>query len=445
MEKTIKGLTLLRKITEFFICVVFTFFVLFTGKQGYIGIFTSKFNLFSIIFGGYVSVVVLLILELLLVGQIKFSLKDLIKSINLPRAAVILYMIFTWVSAFVSPYFPKTIMGASRYEGAFTITLYCLTFIFVSYFGRAKKYMIYIFSATTFLLSVLSIIQLHGFNPFMLYPEGYNYFDANVFYGAEFLGTLGNTDIVASFFSLAIPIMFLSLIRMEDKNRFFIVIPLVTSLYVILKMWVLSGIVGVFLGLMISLPFSLKIKNKQKWILFLIIVLLMVLGLFSIYFSNTESGMVYEIKEIMHGNIDGDFGSGRIHIWKEVFGKIGDNLFFGTGPDTMIYENITPFSRYDENLGQTILAKIDIAHNDYLNVLFHQGLFAFVSYFAFVLSLIIKLIKLGGKDRITGIFGGAITCYLIQIFFAYSSCLVSSLFWIISALMIKGDYIEEGI
>ena len=41
----------------------------------------------------------------------------------------------------------------------------------------------------------------------------------------------------------------------------------------------------------------------------------------------------------------------------------------------MLYGGLEAFTRYDEALGGTIIGRIDVAHNEYLNILYHQGNF----------------------------------------------------------------------
>ena len=189
------------------------------------------------------------------------------------------YLIFTWAAALLSPYFPDTLFGVSRYEGAITISLYCLVFILVSSFGRITKEMIYVFAGTVTLFSVICILQIHGLNPFEFYPQGYNYHDAFVAYNGQFLGTIGNTDTVAAFLCIAIPILWISLIRLEDKKRFLMLLPLLLSVYVLVKMWVLAGIVGIAVGTILSVPFSVKMDMAKRKILLWATGILFLIGL----------------------------------------------------------------------------------------------------------------------------------------------------------------------
>ena len=433
---------ILTNITTIFLYTLFSIFILYCGNVGYVGIFQAKFNIFCLICGGYIGLMLLLAIELIIVGDIKFNAKKFIKSITVPQWVTLLYMMLTWVSAIISPHFPETLLGLSRYEGAITISLYCLTFVLIASFGRITERMIYVFSIIVFLFDILCIAQLNGYNPFSLFPEGYDYYDAFKSYNGQFLGTLGNTDTVAAFFCIAIPLFWLSLVRLEDKKKWFIILPLLTSLYVMFKMWVLAGVLGIILGGIIILPFSLSLTGRQKKIAIVGILSVLLVCLVGIYFSTTNNGLIYEIKELLHGNIDGSFGSGRIFIWQEVLQGASNHIWFGSGPDTMIKANLQPFIRYDDTLQGSIVAQIDVAHNEYLNILFHQGIFALMAYILLIISVLTPWMRKGNNNRYIGILGGVIVCYLIQAFFGFSASIVSPFLWTFLGLLVKEHQME---
>lgn len=443
MKKATDQYKLLKRITDIFIYVMLTIFILYCGSSGYSGMFETKFNIFCCICGGYVIVTLLLLVELVVIGHIKFEPTQLIKNMDFPQKLAIVYLIFTWLSAIISPYFPDTLFGVSRYEGAITISIYCLVFVLVSYFGKITKQMIYVFSGTVTIFSVICILQIQGLNPFMFYPEGYNYNDAYIAYNGQFLGTIGNTDTVAAFLCIAIPILWISLIRFTDKKRFFIILPLVLSIYVLVKMWVLAGIVGIAIGTLLSIPFSIKMDKTRRKIILLTTSIIFIIAIVSIYFSNVENGLLFEIRALLHGNFDDTFGSGRMYIWKSILKAIPKNILLGTGPDTMLKANIQPFIRYDAQLDTTIVGQIDIAHNEYINILFHQGVFALLSYIILIILVTYKWIKRGCENKYIGIIGSSLICYLIQSFFGFSSCAVSPIFWVIMALIISKRYGER--
>ena len=53
---------------------------------------------------------------------------------------------------------------------------------------------------------IISLLQAAGMNPFGLYPDGLSWADRNVKYSGEFIGTIGNADLVSAFLCVAIPL-----------------------------------------------------------------------------------------------------------------------------------------------------------------------------------------------------------------------------------------------
>ena len=345
-------------------------------------------------------------------------------------------LVFTWISALASKHFPITVIGATRYEGALTVSIYCITFLLVSAYGKATKGLLFVFATSTFLMSALSVAQLHGANPFTLFPSGYNYFDAGKAYGGAYLGTIGNIDIVAAFYSIAIPILLISFFRLKEKTRWLLLLPIATSLYVFFKMFVLAGVVGLLAGAVISLPIILRATKKATAVysaaaLFFVCIFLLVL-----YFKDIGGGFLHELHSLLRGNADGSFGSGRMHIWQLIAQRIPSHFFLGVGPDTMGLENIEAFSRYDEVFGVQLISNIDVAHSEYLNVLYHQGIFALMSYLSILACTIVKWLK--SKNNFAAVMlGSAVVCYALQACFSFSMCITAPYFWTALALLEK--------
>lgn len=58
------------------------------------------------------------------------------------------------------------------------------------------------------LCCLLSLWQLAGGNPLGLYPNGLSYSDAGTAYSGAYLGTIGNTDLLAAVMCVAVPAFF---------------------------------------------------------------------------------------------------------------------------------------------------------------------------------------------------------------------------------------------
>lgn len=436
---------ILGDITRGFLLSLVSLFVLFTGFSGYEGITEAKYGLFLLLCGGYVFVMAVVSIDRTILKGTGFRIKDAVRSSTIAQRFAIAYMLLTWVSALLSTHFPETIIGASRYEGALTTSIYVLCFLFVSTYGEIDRTLIAAITAGVAIFDVLSITQMCGYNPFSLYPKGYDYFDAYTSYGGEFLGTIGNVDLVAAFLCLTIPLLLGTVILGAGKKRYALLVPLILSALVLIKMNVLAGLVGVTIGLLLSLPVILPMGSRGKRTFWICIGALGILGLATLYLLDMGTGMFHEIHEVLHGNADEHFGSGRLYIWQSVIERIPNNTFFGTGPDTMIYSGIEAFSRYDETLGAMIVSQIDVAHNEYLNVLYHQGIFAFFAYTGLLSTLAIRWVKGSGDNIRVAVLGSMILSYSIQAFFGFSMCITAPLFWVTLGLLDKeSSRVEQG-
>lgn len=436
MKAKKKHIDLFVRITTVYICLMLTVFLFFCGSSGYQEITAAKFRIVCILCGGYAAVMALAAVESLIVGTVKLRSPVVMwKAANWGQRLVVAYVALTWVSALLSDYFPDTLIGVSRYEGALTITLYGVCFLLVSVFGRTGKWQLWLLGVVTTLFSVLCLVQMAGFNPFGLYPDGLGYGDAYIKYAGAYLGTIGNVDLVAALLCLVIPVIWVALLRLKGKMRFLLFVPLLLSLVVLLKMNVQAGLVGVIAGGIVMLPVVAPVSAKCKKILWGIIAALIVAGVAVLFAFDMGSGFWHELHELLHGRVSDSFGSGRIRIWKQVLQVIPEHLWFGTGPDTMLYAGLEAFSRYDASIGATIVAEIDIAHNEYLNVLFHQGVFAFLAYVGTLVVLAKKWLTESANDPVTAILGGAVWCYCVQAFFGFSMCITAPLFWLALGLL----------
>ncbi len=425
-----------EKITSLYLYCMITVFILWCGTGGYQDLQSAKYSIFLALCAGYIVAMFLCAVELTLIGTLKVSKPAaFFQQLSLTQKLVICYLIITWISAVTSAHFPDTIIGVSRNEGALTISIYCIVFLLVSTFGVIKKPMLYVFSATVTIFSLICILQLAGLNPFNLYPEGLTYMDAYTKYSGAYLGTIGNVDLVASFLCIAIPLLWIPILRLKDSRRWLLLIPLSMALFVLIRMSVMAGYVGIFIGTVICLPFVLPVSKRVRRIVGIVIIIVALASLVTLRICDFDIELLHQIHEILNGNIDASFGSGRIHIWKEVLQHVPSHILLGYGPDTMHYGALEAFTRYDAALDITIVSQIDTAHNEYLNVLYHQGILALVAYLSALVTTFIKFVRNSPGNGTISALGGAVICYLVQAFFGFSMCVVAPLFWITFALL----------
>lgn len=422
-------------LTQIYLAAMGTVFLWYCGTQGYGGITAAKFRTFCVVGVGYVACMALLGAWRALLGPWRLpSLKGIWARSTWAQRAAVGYAAATWVSALCSPYWPQTVWGVSRYEGAATITLYAALFLLVSVYGRPAPWLLWLWGGSLTLFSVLCLAQMAGRNPFGLYPEGYSYLDAGKAYPGSYLGTLGNADLTAAFFSLLIPIFLYLTLRPPGKRRFLLLVPLVLALLAAGWMGVSAGYLGIGAGCVLALP-AAGLKGKKRRIAALVLLGLILLGLLALFFWDAGGGMLHEAHQMLHGDFDSRFGSGRVHIWKEVLGKVPEHFLLGAGPDTMLLAELEPFTRYDSRLGGVVVGQIDMAHNEYLNILYHQGIFALACYLAMLACLLRRWVRAAASDPLAAALGAGIVGYCVQALFGFSMCISAPFFWLALGLL----------
>ena len=379
-------------ITDKFTALMLSVFLLICGP--YKIIVQVKYAAFLVLSIGYIF---LMIAAVIISGRKPGKL-------NTACICAVIYVSLTAASAFISPYFPQTLIGVSRFEGLLTCVLYCAIFVCMCRFGKLTKEHICIFALTMILICSICILQLAGLNPFWLYPDGMNYYDAYTYYTGEYMGTIGNADFLSAIITLAMPIFCVSAVKFSGKTRYITSTGAVMCAAVLIKAGVVSGIVGICTGIVLLL-FLLLGKRKKYFLLF--VTAASICTFFVIYVCN-----FFHLRDVIAANVPDSWGSGRIKIWRQVLGLTGQYLWFGTGPDTMYYWNLEGFSRYIPEIGKTVSVGIDAAHNEFMQIMAMQGLPALMAY----LSTVILTVRDGVKCRNT-IALLPVLCYLVQSFF----------------------------
>ncbi len=245
-------------ITDVYLSIMFLIFPLFVGSRGYLNITEVKYNLFKWATIFYIAVMLLTLIEVSLIGKYSEIIAKL-RQFSITKACVIGYAICCCISALVSEYRSKVWLGAGRYEGLGTILLYAALFFFVSYFGKFKKWYLYLFGVVVLVNTAISVMQYAGYNPLLLFPKGYTYHDAFKLYANAFLGTLGNIDILSAFLSLVIPLFYAYFILKD--NSWILMFPFAAGVFLLLLSGVSAGIAGIGIGAFVTIPLIANTKR----------------------------------------------------------------------------------------------------------------------------------------------------------------------------------------
>lgn len=429
-------LPLFQRLTAVYIGCMLTVYLLWPGLGGYASLTPAKWKLFLLLSLAYAGGSALLALELTVIGRLRLPRPAELRRLLSAQDGLLLgFWACSALSALCAVDRATAFWGSARCGGLVTITLCCLCALLISHLGRPRPWMLFLLGGALCLNGALALVQFAGHNPLGLYPEGMNYYDANKLYAGEFLGTLGNADVLSAVLCAAVPALWLALFRLSGRTRFLLAAPLALCLVVLAKASVAGGIVGVSGALVLTLPLLPRTRRGRRAAA-AAVVLLCAGGLVFLYlYGGRLGGFLYEASEVLHGRWKDEFGSSRVFIWRHVLELVPERLLLGGGPDTLGLRMEVGFERYDEALGMVIRSSIDDAHNEYLNILVNQGLLALLCYLAMLGRAAVLWVKAAVRDPAAAICGGAVLGYCIQAFFGITSPISAPYFWIALALL----------
>lgn len=404
-------------ITDVYIFAMLAVFPLFTGFEGYSDITRSKFLFFVCVTGLWLA-------ALVIVGIIHFDMPK--PKLSAVQICVMVFALVCCVSAAVSPYGAQTIIGAGRYDGLITHLLYVAIFLGVSSTGRLREAHLWAFGAAVFVCCCVAVFQLIGYNPLWLFPDNLSFYDSGVYYTGQYLGTIGNTNVLAAYLCLAVPLLFVYAL-MHRGRSLFLLIPAVFACVLLLCIGVSGGVAALLGTIMLCTPIVL---GKRR--LFIVTGVMAVAGLVFVWLYPGQSGTIYEFSRVLHGDIQDSFGSSRIQIWRGVLELIPERPLLGGGPDTLSLRLDITFSRFVEETGKTLSTYVDNAHNEYLGHLANVGALGLLSYLTAILCSIIRFFRTHSKQLIP--IGCALICYWIDGLFGIGLSLVAPMMWLLWGL-----------
>ena len=420
-----------RWLTDKYISLMLLVFPLWTGTEGYAAITRGKFLFFAVLSALYLA---LLLPCALLDGEKP-------RRARLPQWFALAFMAAACLSAALSPYGSAVIIGASRYDGLVTLLLYGGIFLGVSAFGEWKKYYVYLLAASASICSLVAIPQLLGGNPFGLYPGELTYFDANVRYTGEFLGTIGNTNLLAAFYCLCIPLFIWHALTHRALCDRLVLAAAALCLGVLIASRVASGAVALAAAAVVLIPHYVNHTShsrKKALIAAGCLAALCLAALAAVYFYGGSSGTLHELSQLLHGHVEDSYGSSRVAIWRECLRLAGERPLVGGGPDTLALRTDMTFSRFVEETGSTISTHVDNAHCEPLGYLVNLGALGLIPYLALCAGSLRRFFRGCAPAA-----GGALCCYYVQSLFGLGLCIVVPLVWIYMGLVCSGKELEK--
>lgn len=140
--------------------------------------------------------------------------------------------------------------------------------------------------------------------------------------------------------------------------------------------------------------------------------------------------MFTQIVDVSRGKIEDNYGTGRIYIWKNTLEVVPKYLIHGVGIDRFAYAFGDGFLILPDTG-----AMIDKAHNEYLQILVTEGIFALITYICFLIIIIKNAFKYIKHNKTLIPLLIALIAYLIQAFFNISITRLSPIIFILMGLL----------
>ena len=475
-----------ERIIDVYLITMLLVFPLFFGFSGYGAVTLSKFVFL-------LTATVLWLAALIVAAALRRLVLPRLSPVMWAALAAAAVALLSWL---FSGDLPRSFVGAGRYDGLLTLLVYVLIFLGVTVYSRPKLLHARAFALAVSLCLLVALAQLAGGNPLGLYPGDWTFFDHGIQYSGVYLGTIGNTNILDAVLCLALP-LFAGLYITLDRWEFLIPVALAVPVllksggdgaYLALLVIALVGPVLLLTNLdrirrtlrlasllllaaalalwwqpEIGVPLRFVYARAVGWLvlaapvcnalshlplpksfspapLTLRIVFAalagacVIAGLAVVLRWNGESGTVYELQRILHGELDDSFGSSRIRIWRACLALVPERPLLGHGPGMLAAKLDVEFSRYVPETGETLRSYADNAHNVYLGVLVNTGLLG--------LAALLAQLAMAGReaakrldDPLRLALALGLLCAAVHGFFGLGLCLSQPLFWICLGLL----------
>ena len=362
---------------------------------------------------------ILVLITLFIIKKIKKKLK-----FNITDIFLILIIIFSIISVIFAVKPKYALFGFSgRYEGLFQILYYFSVYMLSTFIEKKhKKIIAYSILFCGAIEAIYAILQVTQWLPVITQYHHKKPWATAFITNPNFFGSL---MILCLSYSLG---LFIDLNKIYTK----IINGLLIFLFMVglLISDTLSAAVGLFVVYIYILVYIIKNKKFKDFI----IITLVLLSASILMHSTKKTRLLKDViktknqtVEIAKGNIDDNYGSNRIFIWKNTLKAVPENIINGVGIDNFYYA----FGKKPLTMKGWFFDK---AHNEYLQILICEGIFALISYLLFFGWITIKGTINNYKEKeiylILPVIG-----YLVQAFFNISVIEVAPFFYISLGLL----------
>ena len=259
-------------LTEIYIFAIIIIFPLCVDSTGFFKILECKYRTFQIISVSYIALSLIILIYYYIFNKIEIF-KD--KKLSKVQVCVIAFWLINVISCLFSPYLNKynLLVGVGRGEGLINITLYCLSFLAITLFGKFRKRYIQYFSISSICLNTIAILQYIGFNPLNMYQDGIGT------HNVSFMTTIGNIDFISAMYCILLTVSFSAFVLLDEKLKYKIIhlISIFMGFFIFIIINVMSGRVAFFV--LFVLLFPLIITNSKRLYRTIIAISMIILGL----------------------------------------------------------------------------------------------------------------------------------------------------------------------
>lgn len=363
-----------------------------------------------------VFIIVMFIIRKIEHIKFKFQIYDLL---------IILMSIFAIISCFFAISKYAALYGFYlRYEGVFAI-LYYFSIFYISTFVKKehKKIIAYAIITTGVINSMYGFLQSNMNS------------HVKIFYklGEPVItGFNNNPNFFATYMLLSLSYavgLFIDEERTDMKVLFGMSIVILSIGFVIAN--TRSCVVGLFFVFVYGLIFCIKNKKYKELVLSALLIISVLTYLQINNKTNLVGGLIgskNEAVKLLSGDSNNNFGAKRLGVWKYSLMIAPHYFLHGAGIDNFVFA----FG------GRPIMVggySFDKAHNEYIQILITEGLFALISYLVLIISVLFSGIKTSMKDKSIYLILPVIG-YLVQAFFNISVIDVAPIFYISMGLAI---------
>lgn len=420
----------------------------------------------------------------------RFTWKGIVQGVRVYEWPLIAYALVMIVSTIFADSTKIAILGgSSRNEGLLMMLTYIGVCVLVGRLYKPKDWVFYVLCGAAALVAGYGLCQYYGADFLGLFPAEAGTQTGSAF---TYFSTMSNRNVASTYFCLAFCISLVMFSHKTKKAHWAFLPLGLLFFYALLIGRTESGYVGLVVSIAIAFPFILSTRQaaarfllmiagclgmmwiettvaltnpifssywasirpyllpaalaflavavalffiklppfpakalRIAWYALLVVLVIVFVSVLPQLAEMTGNTSLTQLADIAQGNLDDSFMSGRMMVWKRALSMVPDRLLFGYGPDNFSQSfNAVHYEAIYAAQGQVY----DKLHNEYLQVLFDDGLLGLLSLLGFYGALIFAARKKLDNPMVLGL-TVALLCHIVQAFFNFVSPFAHPVAW----------------